>query len=555
MPVVVNYSIGSRDIFTMGASPLWLIICLTALGVPVSATNHSCPTWFYYSNTTQRCECGVQYRWILCNQQTKEALIKSSYCVTYSRQEGLFYSGECRLSFKPNKTNRLFSRLPADPDLLDEMMCGPYNRNSLMCGKCIDGYGSGVLNAINEKCVDCSKLSMGSAVCFYILVDFVPTLLFFVFMLVFRFDVLSGPMLTYVIFCQGTSIALMQTPLIIYNTVYEHVPLYLGGMVLMVIEFWNLNLFKSIIPPFCISDKLTRLHIIFLNSSTNFCQLFLVIIFVILSDVCSRKNNKLLSLALKMTRIKRVTTDAVIRTFASFLFLSSTKSLFLFTSLTKRTPVFSNVNTSVFEQVLYADTGIKYYSRTHIIFLLLALLQCVLVVFIPSLLLFLYPTRVYRWASQFISVRKQLAITTFVEAMNHCLKNGLNGTTDHRAFAGVFIFAIPMLGMWNKIVRLITFSQYSHILVYFFVASGVSLFLSYSRPFKTTVGNLSASFYCILFGGLSLVVYLCLEDESSSNETLTFMLTPLLILSQVPVLIWALYNLATYIYKRSSARE
>ena len=97
--------------------------------------------------------------------------------MTYSRQEGLFYGGECRLSFKPNSTNRLFSRVPADPDLLDEMMCGPYNRKGLMCGKCTDGYGSGVLNA---KCVDCSKLSMDSAICLYLLVDFVPTLLYFV---------------------------------------------------------------------------------------------------------------------------------------------------------------------------------------------------------------------------------------------------------------------------------------------------------------------------------------------------------------------------------------
>ena len=521
-----------------------------------SATNYSCPTWFYYSNTTQRCECGFQTKWILCDQHTTQVLLKSGYCVTYSGQEGLFYGGECQFSYKFNKTNRLFSQLSPDPYLLEEMMCSPYNRKDFYCGNCIDGYGPGVYT-LEEKCVNCSKFSMITVICLYLLVELFPILLFFVLMMVFRFDVIAGPMPTYVVFCQGVSIALMDLPTIAYDTIHLHTPAYLGSVFLMIIEFWNFNFLKFVIPQFCISGKLNRLHIIFLNSTSTFFQLLLVILFIILIDLHSRQN-KVIRCILKplsiVPKMKRVTTDAVIHTLASFLFLSSTKSLFLFFSISQYKVVYSSIDSSVLKKVLYVDPSIEYLSHTHIILFLFALVQCTLVVFFPSLLLFFYPTRVYRWISQFLSARKRLAITTFVEALNHCFKDGLNGTVDYRACAGILLFGLPMLGIWVKIFDL-NFHQYSHIMIYCFVASFLSLFVSYSRPFKSTVGNLSASFYGILFGMLDLVVYLCLEDPRTSSETLGLMAAPLLLSSQVPVLLWALYKVVLYITKRFSDRE
>ena len=54
-----------------------------------------------------------------------------------------FTFGLCPLTFGnwKNITNRLWSELPSDPDMLNATMCGPYNREGLLCGKCIDGYG------------------------------------------------------------------------------------------------------------------------------------------------------------------------------------------------------------------------------------------------------------------------------------------------------------------------------------------------------------------------------------------------------------------------------
>lgn len=114
---------------------LWVFLPVPVSLATVGTSNLSCPTWFYYSNATQRCECGLQIGyWVRCNQQTMEVEIMNSICMTYFGQEGLFYIRYCSLSYKFNHTNRLYSRLPSDPDLLEEMMCGPYNRK----GFCVE---------------------------------------------------------------------------------------------------------------------------------------------------------------------------------------------------------------------------------------------------------------------------------------------------------------------------------------------------------------------------------------------------------------------------------
>ena len=128
-----------------------------------------------------------------------------------------------------------------------------------------------------------------------------------------------------------------------------------------------------------------------------------------------------------------------------------------------------------------------------------------------------------------------------VEAVNHCLKNGLNGTTDYRAFASDVGY-VGQDRSSNKFQPTLTrFGLFLCCII---------IFIIYSRLFKTsTVGIFSAIVSTVFrFGALSLVVYLFLEDQNSSNETLVLMLTPLRVYSQVPVLV---YNFTRYIRKKS----
>ena len=479
-----------------------------------------------------------------------EVEVWAAYCATFSGEDDTFYAGYCPYSYNFNQSNGLYSVLTTDPDQLNNKMCGPYNRKGLLCGECIDGYGPGVYT-LDRQCVDCSKFSTGSAICLYLLVEFVPILLFFLCVTIFRLDLTSGPMLGYVIFCQTISYGFESISVKAYNSiVHSRVPL-LASVLLSITEFWNLNILKTVIPPFCISDRLTEMHVIVLKLVSTIYPLLIAITSLLLIHLHSRQNKtivillKPLSFVLKLTNGKAITSDSVIRTFASFLFLSSTKTFFVFTSVIKSVPVITNIDGSTYKLVLYADASIEYYSREHILYLLLALIQCLLLVFLPSLLLFLYPTRLYRWISQFISARKQLAITTFVEALNHCFKDGLNDTRDYRASAGLLIVGVPIVCLLIWVLAYTTFSF--TLIIISFIAFHFSLAVSYCQPFKSTVANMSVSFYCILFGGGPLMYYMWIFKGSSLEMISTFFLP----LSQAPVAVWALYNLVRYIQKRN----
>ena len=99
----------------------------------VAASNTSCPTWFYFNSTSQQCECGKNFGGIQCNQKEKKVEIKYGTCVTYAGQEGLYYSGGCPYIPTRNNTNRMFSELPRNHSLLNDAMCGHYNREGLLC--------------------------------------------------------------------------------------------------------------------------------------------------------------------------------------------------------------------------------------------------------------------------------------------------------------------------------------------------------------------------------------------------------------------------------------
>ena len=543
----LNVSISSR--LTIMALT-WIIFCCVVLVLPaVSDSNYTCPTWFYFSNITQRCECGVSVSGISCNQQAKEVVIKFDFCATFSGQEGVFYSGHCSYSYKFNHSNKLYSRLPSDPDLLNEAMCGPYNRKGLLCGECIDGYGPGMYT-LDRKCVDCSKFSTSSAICLYLLVEFVPVLLFFLCVTVFRLDLTFGPMLGYVMFCQMMSYGFEALPAMVYDISRSGLLIRIS---FFIIEFWSLNFCNTILPPFCISDKLTELHIMFLNCVGAIYPLLISITSLILIDLHSRQYKiivilfKPLGFVLRLTNGKAITSDAVIHTVASFLFLSSTKMFFVFMTIIEPVSVFSSISGSVYKKVLDSDPSIEFYSREHILYFLLALIQCLFLVFLPSLLLFLYPTRLYRWISQFISVRKQLAITTFVEALNHCFKDGLNGTGDYRALAGFLIVGIPTVSLLMWVIA----TSFPAGSFYLLAIPWLSFLLINFRPFKSTIANISVHFYCVLFLIFVIAYRYWMLRGTMLWQTFSFLLP----ISHVSVLLWALYNLVCYIRKRFSGRD
>ena len=316
--------------------------------------------------------------------------------------------------------------------------------------------------------------------------------------------------------------------------------------IVAVSEFWSLIFFKVIIPPLCISEKLTGIHVHVLNLKPAIYPLVLVIISCILMELYARKYRiveilwKPFKIILSKTKITAVTSDAVFRTFASFIFLSNVSVMFASYQMVN----FVKVYNSVQSEVLYIDPTVEWTDSIPYILTAVVILTCITL--IPSLLLCIYPTRVYRYLSRFLSARKRLAIMAFAEALHSCFKDGLNGTHDYRALAGGTVFVVllsSLIGMCFKNSFDASVSKFVETMVWMTLASVVT----YLKPCKSAVANFSLGFHMILYGILTSAINLW---EHDLTYTLELIIIGTLLSSHVLVALWAGYTLTKHTLTR-----
>ena len=529
---------------------LFGVVLAASVCLVLGVSNTSCPSWFYYNNTTNECECKGKSGQIICNHEQRTALVADGLCVTSADGEGFYIAGNCPLSYRENHTNRVWSELPSNPDMLNATMCGPYNREGLLCGRCIDGYGFPVYSP-DMKCVNCSGLSLPFSICFYLFIEFVPLTLFFVCVVIFHLNITAGPLLGYFMFCQLYYEETIGINRYIFDYIRENSSQ--GFKVLFYIsqtlsEMWNLLFFKSLIPPFCISNKLRGIHIQILTLVPAVYVVLLVFTLCVLVELHARDCKVIRCFSKPFTYILNTVTISgisIMHAFATCVFLSSTTIAYNVAALILTTFMFSNIDTQIIADVLFIDPFIYTFSHEHCLYLVVAAVPCVCLVLVPALLLCVYPTRLYQYLSRFISARRQLAITSFTEALHNCFKDGLNGTRDYRALAGVIILALPFIATIKE-----TIGGYSAFCVLSYTYLGSSLLISYVRPCKSLLANLSLSYHSIVLGILTYGFHLWERDLSTGTEALelTFIIIPFV--SHVLVLSWMGYTVFQYVKAR-----
>ena len=505
-----------------------------------------CPTW--YTNITGHCECGATIgERIKCHTDEERVDIRAGYCMTFDYKMKSALSGSCPYGYiHSNMTNRVYAALPKDPTQLNETTCGPYYREGLLCAHCIEGFGPAIYIS-DLACVNCSDISRGSAIILYLVLEFVPITLFYFVVVILHLNITSGPMLGYIIFCQMGAFADVRYATFMTNSIQSHLPHYLVTLYhvsTVLSEVWSLN-FWGALPPFCLSDRITGIHLRMLSF------LPAVYVVILMATTCTgielHKRNyrvvrclwKPFGLCFLVFQKQWSASDSVIHAFATFIMLSSftltfdTLSLFHFT-------VVRNVNDTAVKHVLYYDPSIVAYGTEHIVYLGAAIIIFFLLALFPALLLCLYPTRVYEKLSRCCSPRKRLAVKIFAEALHNCFKNGLNGTRDYRSLAGVVVMApVPaILGLFVKCLRpLPLFTSVVAVMFLF-----ISFSISYIRPCKSLIMNASLSFHSTLLGIMCFEYALWTESSSFSSDVLApaFVVVP-----AVPhclILIWAGYK-------------
>ena len=459
-------------------SLIYIILVLSYCSVPIAckeartqssthqleAQVEDCPLWFYYNSTANQCECYKQipdFNGPADKCIGQKAYIPYGYFVTYSKGElflsntVIFYEEDALAAYYSSVTepDSGFYELPGNISELNDFMCGPANRRGLLCGECIDGFGPSATWS-EMKCSNCTTTLARYGVVIFLLSELVPVSVLYFIILIFQVNLTSAPMLVFIFYSHVVFV------FINYNGSYERNDSKILLCALSTFHgIWNLDFFRYVIPPFCISSKLKIVHIFYLQFISAIFPFILVgftwVSIELHSCNCKvvvwiwRMLNKLvfehINVNLNNTR------KSVIDTFATFFLLSFAKIILLVLTPLYPMKAFTINTTTHASSISYLsalDTNVKLFSKQHVPYVAVSILLFLMVVLPPILLIALYPVRAFR-ALLFKCCWRMDLISIFVEKFHSCYRDGLDGGRDMRSFASLyFITALICYVLW-----------------------------------------------------------------------------------------------------------
>ena len=484
-----------------------LVICQQNELVAAIQVEDPCPLWYYFSTTTKQCECytnPITDGIVKCGEH--EVQLRLSYCMTYEEEGGLYlahchyFQGDAH-SYEITESGN-FIILPKNASELNDYMCGPMNRKGRLCSECIDGFGPS-FTSLGSVCSNCTDAWYG--VPLYLFLEFVPLTVFYAIILMFKINATSAPMVAFVFFSQlevasfvfhGNKFLLKSTTthrfLVVITTLYG---------------FWNLDFFRYILPPLCLSPKLKLIHITFLYYTSAFYPLFLISITWICIQLHSHNVkpivwfwSKLNWCCFKLTKVHLDCSNSLTNAFATFFLLSYAKVVFISSRMLDASKVMHLKNYSVHTFLTAKDPSLGYFSTKHLPYIAASIIIFLLAILPLSVLLMLYPVKCFRsLLFKIMSTRTTASLNIFVERYYSCYRDGTDGGKDMRSMVSMYF----LLRLLISILYSETIFEFSTISV--FVATlygGCSLMIALVRPYKKSY---MSTVDALILGNMALI--------------------------------------------------
>ena len=438
------------------------------------SNDSECPTWFM-CNSSNLCQCGNTHdHAVVCDHKSLSSAVLLCYCVTYDRKRKSTNLGSCTFTCSNQKVGIVYEALSANSEMLtDGSVCADFNRAGLLCGDCKDGYSPFVLT-YNLSCVRCPDGHKNWWK--FILAGFVPLTFFYFFVVLFNINVTSSRLHGVVWFSQALSMPALARIIMLAAQNKSLNFLKAAKICLMFYSFWNLDIFRSVIPDICLN--ITTLQALALDYLLAFYP-FLLILFSHLVIKLYDSHVPFLvmvwkpfrALLAKFRRSMDVRTS-VIDSFATFFLLSYIKVLSVTSDLLIPTQIYQlGSNISTFG--LYNSPTVVYFGEEHLPYAILAIFIFALFVCVPTVILLLYP---FQFFQRFLSLLpfNTHYLHAFVDSFQGCYKDGTEpGTFDCRWFATLmlllrlilFIIFTLTLSMMFFVYTVITFVIFLIILV------------------------------------------------------------------------------------------
>lgn len=435
---------------------LILTISLTITRVTAN-TNHSvfCPSWHVATNdtaaaaspgTTAYCRCGTEMDGVVKCEYNGSVRLSTLQCMTSTREDSGNTTGTDVLGYCPYghviRMDSAFQPQPSRASDLTEFTCGWLNRTGLLCSRCKDRLGVAVFS-YQFGCVECLGGRKGWAL--YLILSLVPLTIVFFVVILCDIDA-TAPHFNSLLCILQILIFSFNTNSQTFLTTGSATGRYVVIAVWTIVGFWNLDIFRYVVPSFCISPEYSVLKVLSLEYILALYPLLLTLLAYALIELHD-KDCRLVQILwgtigklLKCLRRSRLNhKSSIIRYFSTFLLLSYTKVMFVSYNLLAATYVFESNGEPLNGHRLFYNASVRYLSPEHVPYFVLASIMLFVFNILPLLLLLLYPTKIFQIVLGCCRCVNWHPVRAFADKFQGCYKDGTGRTRDYRYFAGIYL--------------------------------------------------------------------------------------------------------------------
>lgn len=396
-----------------------------------------------YANSSE--SCPLFSGAVICDDGSFKLQTHTRSCVTSDNGTNAVVAGSCFQAY----TNvagllTLYGEIPiSDTAELDRWMCGHSNREGTLCGKCNDQSRIN-LNSLLYDCIPsdhCHKFPWMQ----HVLFQYVPLTAIFILFMLLRPRLLSPSMSSYIHLSQ-----ILSLPIIVYNIRYclamstnyrSNLTNGLTSVIELLYGVWNLSLpdfmqFSSCLPlSASILDALALQYVVAL-----YCLLLVALFYASIELHAHNFRPFVLAWTPFKNCFARYLHSlnpraSFIDVFGMFFLLSYTKIVSTSVYLLLPIPLF-NCSGGINRYVLFFDGAINYTSWTHLPYMFLAIFMLLNFGILPVVLLICFQFKPFQYCLRVLKMRRP-GLIAFVEIFHGHYKDGTNGDSDYRFFAGI----------------------------------------------------------------------------------------------------------------------
>ena len=491
-------------------------IILTGSAYFSDQSNSSCPIWHSFDQASGCCECcSIQLNIGVFDCNLNGVEILQGHCMSWNSRDASAEVGRCLFIYKKHNTCYKESLLYAysiptniSGSELNNFICKDYNRKGAQCRQCIDSYGPAVFSD-GITCADCSKHRYHWIL--YLTFQLTMVTIMYLAVVLFEINGTASPLNIIITYSQLSTTAIMVgsgfhvSLACSFSTKWVILYLTLFGT-------WNLDFFRLILPPVCVSISLKTVYVLLFDYVIALYPLFLTVFMLVGIELYDRNCSIAICLSIPLKKICLKGSwnpkETILKTCATFLLLSYSKFLFVSANLLLAVPIYNCRNgLDPASTVLLYDPTIRFLHSEHIPYVILAFFIIIIFVLLPPLLLLLYPTRCFRAYLGFMGFKRWDILHLVMDIFQGWFKDRTDDSIDYRFISALYMLLQILFPLVGIAIILNIFNRYYWLFLGLLHAILGVLFLVL-KPYKKNWMNCTDGLILLLLGSLMLTIHL-----------------------------------------------